>query len=137
MGIFEVDMIFAKRLQQLLDELNINQSELGRRLNVKPQSVQGWLKGVIPRMDKLEKLAKLADRPVYWFFMPYGEEDNHKQVINVINQPKLTGNKQKILELLDDLPTSDTEQIIRDMEQKRDFYRRKLEELLRERNKPA
>ncbi|CRL45139.1 transcriptional repressor DicA [Sodalis glossinidius str. 'morsitans'] len=130
-------MIFAKRLQQLLDELNINQSELGRRLNVKPQSVQGWLKGVIPRMDKLEKLAKLADRPVYWFFMPYGEEDNHKQVINVINQPKLTGNKQKILELLDDLPTSDTEQIIRDMEQKRDFYRRKLEELLRERNKPA
>lgn len=72
-------------------------------------------------MDKLEKLAKLADRPVYWFFMPYGEEDNHKQVINVINQPKLTGNKQKILELLDDLPTSDTEQIIRDMEQKKRF----------------
>lgn len=130
-------MIFARRLQQLLDELNINQSELGRRLNVKPQSVQGWLKGVIPRMDKLEKLAKLADRPVYWFFMPYGEEDNHKQIINVTDQPKLTGNKQKILELLDDLPTSDTEQIIRDMEQKRDFYRRKLEELLRERNKPA
>lgn len=130
-------MIFAKRLQQLLDELNINQSELGRRLNVKPQSVQGWLKGVIPRMDKLEKLAKLADRPVYWFFMPYGEEDNHKQVINITSQSKLTGNKQKILELLDDLPTSDTEQIIRDMEQKRDFYRRKLEELLRERNKPA
>ncbi|MCW7185745.1 helix-turn-helix domain-containing protein [Escherichia coli] len=51
-------MIFVKRLQQVLQELNINQSELGRRLGVKPQSVQGWLKGVMPRMDKLEKISR-------------------------------------------------------------------------------
>lgn len=53
-----------------------------------------------------------------------------------IPQP-LSEHQKKIIELVDDLPESDTEQIIRDMEQKRDFYHRKLEELLRKKNKPA
>ncbi|HGG5995426.1 TPA: helix-turn-helix domain-containing protein [Salmonella enterica subsp. diarizonae serovar 61:r:z53] len=51
--------------------------------------------------------------------------------------PPLSEQQKKLIELVDDLPESDTEQIIRDMEQKRDFYRRKVEELLRKKNKPA
>ncbi|EET9015826.1 helix-turn-helix domain-containing protein [Escherichia coli] len=130
-------MIFVKRLQQVLQELNINQSELGRRLGVKPQSVQGWLKGVMPRMDKLEKLAELSQHPVHWFFMEEGTLGDKMAVSSNNNQPQLTEQQRKIISLLDELPQSDAEQIIRDMEQKRDFYKRKLEELLRQKNKTA
>ncbi len=130
-------MIFVKRLQQVLQELNINQSELGRRLGVKPQSVQGWLKGVMPRMDKLEKLAELSQHPVHWFFMEEETLGNKMAVSSNDNQPQLTEQQRKIISLLDELPQSDAEQIIRDMEQKRDFYKRKLEELLRQKNKTA
>ncbi|EPT5927178.1 helix-turn-helix domain-containing protein [Escherichia coli] len=130
-------MIFVKRLQQVLQELNINQSELGRRLGVKPQSVQGWLKGVMPRMDKLEKLAELSQHPVHWFFMEEETLGDKMAVSSNDNQPQLTEQQRKIISLLDELPQSDTEQIIRDMEQKRDFYKRKLEELLRQKNKTA
>ncbi|EKH1445003.1 helix-turn-helix domain-containing protein [Escherichia coli] len=128
-------MIFVKRLQQVLQELNINQSELGRRLGVKPQSVQGWLKGVMPRMDKLEKLAELSQHPVHWFFMEEETLGDKMAVSSNDNQPQLTEQQRKIISLLDELPQSDAEQIIRDMEQKRDFYKRKLEELLRQKNK--
>ncbi|AOM53319.1 helix-turn-helix domain-containing protein [Escherichia coli] len=130
-------MIFVKRLQQVLQELNINQSELGRRLGVKPQSVQGWLKGVMPRMDKLEKLAELSQHPVHWFFMEEETLGDKMAVSSNNNQPQLTEQQRKIISLLDELPQSDAEQIIRDMEQKRDFYKRKLEELLRQKNKTA
>ncbi|MEB7738556.1 helix-turn-helix domain-containing protein [Escherichia coli] len=130
-------MIFVKRLQQVLQELNINQSELGRRLGVKPQSVQGWLKGVMPRMDKLEKLAELSQHPVHWFFMKEETLGDKMTVSSNDNQPQLTEQQRKIISLLDELPQSDAEQIIRDMEQKRDFYKRKLEELLRQKNKTA
>ncbi|EEZ6373968.1 helix-turn-helix domain-containing protein [Escherichia coli] len=130
-------MIFVKRLQQVLQELNINQSELGRRLGVKPQSVQGWLKGVMPRMDKLEKLAELSQHPVHWFFMEEETLGDKMAVSSNDNQPQLTEQQRKIISLLDELPQSDAEQIIRDMEQKRDFYKRKLEELLRQKNKSA
>ncbi|HFO8151530.1 TPA: helix-turn-helix domain-containing protein [Escherichia coli] len=130
-------MIFVKRLQQVLQELNINQSELGRRLGVKPQSVQGWLKGVMPRMDKLEKLAELSQHPVHWFFMEEETLVDKMAVSSNDNQPQLTEQQRKIISLLDELPQSDAEQIIRDMEQKRDFYKRKLEELLRQKNKTA
>ncbi|EFI1886153.1 helix-turn-helix domain-containing protein [Escherichia coli] len=130
-------MIFVKRLQQVLQELNINQSELGRRLGVKPQSVQGWLKGVMPRMEKLEKLAELSQHPVHWFFMEEETLGDKMAVSSNDNQPQLTEQQRKIISLLDELPQSDAEQIIRDMEQKRDFYKRKLEELLRQKNKTA
>lgn len=130
-------MIFVKRLQQVLQELNINQSELGRRLGVKPQSVQGWLKGVMPRMDKLEKLAELSQHPVHWFFMEEETLGDKMAISSNDNQPQLTEQQRKIISLLDELPQSDAEQIIRDMEQKRDFYKRKLEELLRQKNKTA
>ncbi|HAN6300914.1 phage repressor protein CI [Escherichia coli] len=130
-------MIFVKRLQQVLQELNINQSELGRRLGVKPQSVQGWLKGVMPRMDKLEKLAELSQHPVHWFFMEEETLGDRMAVSSNDNQPQLTEQQKKIISLLDELPQSDAEQIIREMEQKRDFYKRKLEELLRQKNKTA
>ncbi|HDD9398991.1 helix-turn-helix domain-containing protein [Escherichia coli] len=130
-------MIFVKRLQQVLQELNINQSELGRRLGVKPQSVQGWLKGVMPRMDKLEKLAELSQHPIHWFFMEEETLGDKMAVSSNDNQPQLTEQQRKIISLLDELPQSDAEQIIRDMEQKRDFYKRKLEELLRQKNKTA
>ncbi|ECD7244789.1 helix-turn-helix domain-containing protein [Salmonella enterica] len=128
-------MIFVKRLQQVLQELGISQSELGRRLGVKPQSVQGWLRGVTPRMDKLEKLAEISDHPVHWFFMSDSDNDGYQSV--KYQSDELTEQQIKLLDLLDDLPESDAEQIIRDMEQKRDFYRRKVEELLRKKNKPA
>ncbi|EOD1796400.1 hypothetical protein ACJG0Y_005332, partial [Escherichia coli] len=94
-------------------------------------------KGVMPRMDKLEKLAELSQHPVHWFFMEEETLGDKMAVSSNDNQPQLTEQQRKIISLLDELPQSDAEQIIRDMEQKRDFYKRKLEELLRQKNKTA
>ncbi|EPX0783800.1 hypothetical protein ACWV36_005468, partial [Escherichia coli] len=75
--------------------------------------------------------------PVHWFFMEEETLGDKMAVSSNDNQPQLTEQQRKIISLLDELPQSDAEQIIRDMEQKRDFYKRKLEELLRQKNKTA
>lgn len=127
-----VKMSFSARLQQVLHEFDWNQSELARRLGVKPQSVQSWLKGVTPRMDKLEKLAEVTGKPMHWFFTEQ-QEDVQKEELQCPTsreKEKITEKQRLILELFDDLPESDTDIIIKELEVKRNFYARKLKELL-------
>lgn len=49
---------FAQRLNILLKENNITQSELAKKLNIAKSSVNGWCKGsAFPRMNKIIELA--------------------------------------------------------------------------------
>lgn len=58
---------FAKRLYEALERADINQSELARRLGVRPQSVQAWVAGESePRGYRFENLAKTLGVSEYW-----------------------------------------------------------------------
>ncbi|WP_238149185.1 helix-turn-helix domain-containing protein [Arsenophonus endosymbiont of Aleurodicus floccissimus] len=124
-------MSFPKRLQQALDELGWNQSELARRMGVKPQSVQGWLKNVIPRMDKLKKLSEVTGKPLDWFFSHQLQNQEKKSYETFHKEKNTLTEKQKlILELFEALPESDVNLILKELEIKKTFYEKKIAELL-------
>ncbi|WP_334471067.1 helix-turn-helix domain-containing protein [Arsenophonus sp. PmNCSU2021_1] len=126
-------MSFPKRLQQVLDELGWNQSELARRMGVKPQSVQGWLKNVIPRMDKLKKLSEVTGKPVYWFFSDkLTNQENKSHEIFSMKKNTLTEKQKLILQLFESLPESDVDLILKELEIKKNFYEKKIAELLKQ-----
>ncbi|MFS1538915.1 MAG: helix-turn-helix domain-containing protein [Candidatus Phlomobacter fragariae] len=126
-------MSFPKRLQQVLDELGWNQSELARRMGVKPQSVQGWLKNVIPRMDKLKKLSEVTRRPVDWFFSDkLTNQENKSHETFSMKKNALTEKQKMILQLFESLPESDVDLILKELEMKKSFYEKKIAELLKQ-----
>lgn len=111
-------MNFGKRLQRAIKELDISQAELGRRLGVKAQSVNGWCNSnILPRADILDQLHSATGFPLYWFFM----EDDQSET----NHPQQTPRKQKpaseledkLLERFELLPTDeDKERVIMSIE---------------------
>jgi transcriptional regulator with XRE-family HTH domain len=69
----DTNMNFEERLQRALDEAEISQSELGRRV-VNSQTVSNWCNtGNFPRKEKLAYSRKLG-KPLYWFFLSDEEE---------------------------------------------------------------
>ncbi|MCS5967314.1 helix-turn-helix domain-containing protein [Klebsiella variicola subsp. variicola] len=69
-------MNFGVRLQRVLDEIGMSQSELGRRIGATSQSVNGWCQaGILPRKEMLEQLPDITGKPLYWFFMTDEDEE--------------------------------------------------------------
>ena len=59
-------MNFGVRLQRVLDEIGMSQSELGRRIGATSQSVNGWCQaGILPRKEMLEQLPDITGKPLY------------------------------------------------------------------------
>lgn len=52
--------IFARNLRRYLDENQMTQIELAKKLNVGTTSVYNWCGGIkIPRMDKIDKMCEI------------------------------------------------------------------------------
>jgi len=66
-------MNFSDRLQKALYNSKLSQSELARRLNVKPQSVQQWLSGKnFPRHLRVSEIALTLNVAESWLTMGIG-----------------------------------------------------------------
>lgn len=64
METLETQAIFAKKLQLLIDENNLTQSELAEMLEVSESAVGKWLlKKAMPRMGVVEKLSSIFNCP--------------------------------------------------------------------------
>lgn len=114
-------MNFGKRLQRAIDELEISQAELGRRVGATAQSVNGWCSsGILPRKEILEQLPKATGKPVYWFFMTDEDEDILKTGYSSI--PHLTDEQRTMLVLFEKLLPDDQVNMI-------NLYRARIEEL--------
>ncbi|HIW86021.1 MAG TPA: helix-turn-helix domain-containing protein [Candidatus Eubacterium faecipullorum] len=51
--------VFAKNLNRLMEEHNVSQTDIKNILGVSKSTVSAWCNGIkIPRMDKIETLAK-------------------------------------------------------------------------------
>lgn len=65
--------IFAKRIQQVLDENGWSMADLSRRVMLSHTSVRKWASGTsVASGERLKRLSAVTGRPEYWFFMEPG-----------------------------------------------------------------
>lgn len=105
-------MNFGVRLQRVLDEIGMSQSELGRRIGATSQSVNGWCQaGILPRKEMLEQLPDITGKPLYWFFMTDEDEETlqppRAEDIYVLNPET-----KKLIEIYDQLPQVEQERFV-------------------------
>lgn len=106
-------MNFGERLQRVLNETGISQSELGRRVGATSQSVNGWCQsGILPRKDVLDLLPKATGKPLYWFFMEDEEEGDVPLPAAQSSSPELNDRQKRLLEVFDQLPTTEQDRFI-------------------------
>ncbi|QIK92046.1 transcriptional regulator [Salmonella enterica subsp. enterica serovar Adjame] len=106
-------MNFGERLQRVLNETGITQSELGRRVGATSQSVNGWCQsGILPRKDILELLPKATGKPLYWFFMEDDEESDVPERLTQGGPTDLNDRQKRLLEIFDQLPTVEQDRFI-------------------------
>lgn len=105
-------MNFGVRLQRVLDEIGMSQSELGRRIGATSQSVNGWCQaGILPRKEMLEQLPDITGKPLYWFFMT-DEDEETLQPPRSENIYVLTPETKKLIEIYDQLPQVEQERFV-------------------------
>ncbi|WP_232094597.1 transcriptional regulator [Salmonella enterica] len=106
-------MNFGERLQRVLNETGITQSELGRRVGATSQSVNGWCQsGILPRKDILELLPKATGKPLYWFFMEDDEESDVPERLTQGGLTDLNDRQKRLLEIFDQLPTVEQDRLL-------------------------
>ncbi|ART07424.1 transcriptional regulator [Klebsiella quasipneumoniae subsp. similipneumoniae] len=105
-------MNFGVRLQRVLDEIGMSQSELGRRIGATSQSVNGWCQaGILPRKEMLEQLPDITGKPLYWFFMT-DEDEETLQPPRSEDIYVLTPETKKLIEIYDQLPQVEQERFV-------------------------
>ena len=105
-------MNFGVRLQRVLDEIGMSQSELGRRIGATSQSVNGWCQaGILPRKEMLEQLPDITGKPLYWFFMT-DEDEETLQPPRSEDIYVLTPETKKLIEIYEQLPQVEQERFV-------------------------
>lgn len=67
-------MSLSKRIAEARKAAGLTQTEVARRLGIRPQSVQAWESGVsAPRARRLTELAQVLEVPEAFFFGPNDE----------------------------------------------------------------
>lgn len=68
-------MSLSKRIAEARKASGLTQTEVARRLGIRPQSVQAWESGVsAPRARRLSELAQVLDVPEAFFFFESEDE---------------------------------------------------------------
>jgi len=103
--------IFAKRIQQVMDENGWTMADLSRRVLLSHTSVRKWASGTsIASGERLKRLSAVTGRPEYWFFMEPGDEvaEAHSEP-----RPRLLDEKEEtLLSLFNQLPEAEKLRVI-------------------------
>lgn len=117
--------VFQRRLKEILDKLELSQSELARRMKVTPQAVQRWCNGLgEPRKSVLEKLAEVTGAPAHWFYTPYDHSEKSDVYTNIsfghVNelpdnrkQVLLSPDEEQLINIYRDLPGEERKNMLR------------------------
>lgn len=128
-------MNFGVRLQRVLDEIGMSQSELGRRIGATSQSVNGWCQaGILPRKEMLEQLPEITGKPLYWFFMT-DEDEETLQPPSSEDIYVLTPETKKLIEIYDQLPQVEQERFVGLMQLRLEELDAFMKEYLKKRKK--
>lgn len=126
---------FASRLALACEnagyEQHGRQAEIARRMKLTPKAVSKWFNGeTIPRREKLRELATLiGTTPTYLL----GEDTEESGQVRFYQE--LNPRQKIIIDLLDELPDSETDELLKTLEEKKQKYNAIYEELARKKNK--
>ena len=68
--------MFAKRVQQVMDENGWTMADLSRRVMLSHTSVRKWATGAsVASGERLKRLSAATGRPEHWFFMDPDDDD--------------------------------------------------------------
>ena len=71
----QIKMSFGKKLKRLLEEKNITQIELSKKLNCQQSMISRWMKEQSnPKMNTLKKLTKVLNVPMAYFMEEEGQK---------------------------------------------------------------
>lgn len=128
---------FASRLALACENAGLEQhgrqAEIARRMKLTPKAVSKWFNGeTIPRREKLRELAILIGTTPTYLLGEDGKDREHTCFCQGLNP------RQKIIiELLDELPDSETDELLKTLEEKKQKYDVIYEELARKKKQKA
>lgn len=128
---------FASRLALACEnagyEQHGRQAEIARRMKLTPKAVSKWFNGeTIPRREKLRELATLiGTTPTYLL----GEDTEESGQVRFYQE--LNPRQKIIIDLLDELPDSETDELLKTLEEKKQKYNAIYEELARKKKQKA
>ncbi len=81
---------FCDRIFELLEEKNLSQKELAKRLGVSPQTITDWKKGKSQSFSSMiGRLADVLDTTPKWLFCGEGRRNMSKEEKEIIEELKL------------------------------------------------
>ena len=90
-------ILFGKNLARYMQQHNVSQNELARRLGVSPTSVNNWCQGLkTPRMDKVDKICRLFGIRRVDLIAESAPDPDRKAISNF--DDSLSSNEQALLE---------------------------------------
>ena len=73
--------LLAKRIRYARQKQSMSQSELARKLGVKPQAVQHWESGAAnPKTDRLRNIALILEVPVSWLLADQLQNNTQSEI---------------------------------------------------------
>jgi Helix-turn-helix. len=128
---------FASRLALACEKAGFEQhgrqAEIARRMKLTPKAVSKWFNGeTIPRREKLKQLAMLIGTTTTYLL---GDDEEENQITRYYQE--LNPRQKIIIDLLDDLPDSETDELLKTLEEKKQKYNAIYEELDRKKKQKA
>ncbi|EAU1516127.1 helix-turn-helix domain-containing protein [Salmonella enterica] len=116
---------FSKRLALACKNAGLpphgQQAEIARKLGVTPKAVSKWFNGeTIPRRNVLKELSSFLGTASSYLL---GDEDEDRYLL------ELTARQRVLLELFDELPSSEADDLLKTLEEKKWMYRNLYKEL--------
>ena len=87
-------MNIAKRIAEARIKAGLSQSELARKLGIRPQSVQGGESGATaPRARRIAQISEVLGVPESFFFKPAGPESTHVEESETVMAARSLGHQ--------------------------------------------
>ncbi len=120
----------SERLNKLIEVKSITKSYMAKICGVTPQSVNGWyIRGSIGKESAI-KLADHLNVSVAWIL---GEGDASIDDLD-LPKPELSEKEKLLLKLFNELPESESNELLKTLTEKKYYYDKLLKELLQKKN---
>ena len=145
MAVFIEKKEFAKRLNQAFDLVGVpakyegRQTSVAKRYKISQTAARNWLEGEsIPKFVTLNKIAMDTNCDVEWLISGRGKGPGDQNLsIGEINESTasyhVSSKHKKLISLFNDIPTIEQDEIMNQLQEKKEFYDNVIKELLERR----
>ena len=79
---YNIENDISKRINKIMFDLEINQNQLAKILNVTQPAISKYLKGRVPPPNVLLQLSKLSGMSIEWILTGSIDASSHKNIIS-------------------------------------------------------